>query len=224
MRKIPFVAAAVLAGALACARPAAGQTVSAKTPEVVDCVAAIVNGRPITLADVRIADSFGLVEVGPAETVEARRRIVLERLIDRKVLIDLTWERAPIDQGKVAQDVGRLLSRLGRDEAAARLSAFGLSAEDLRPYVEEAVLSESIVSNRFSHGPAVSLQEIEAYYAGTFIPAQVKLGRTAPPLIDVLDALEAEIKAAKAESQIALWIRNLRKQADIEIRPGCLGR
>ena len=224
MRKILLVAASVLAGALACARPAAGQAAPLKAPEVVDCVAAVVNGRAITLVDVRIAEGFGLVEADPAATIAARQRTVLERLIDRKVLIDFTRERAPADPDKVARELGRLLSRLGRDETVARLAAFGLSGEDLRPYVEEAVLSESIVSNRFSHGPAVSLREIEAYYAGAFVPGQAKLGRTAPPLIDVLDALEAELKAAKTESQIALWIQNLRKQADIEIRPGCLGR
>ena len=38
-------------------------------------------------------------------------------------------------------------------------------------------------------------------------------------MIEVLDALEAELQAAKIEGQIALWIKNLRLQADIEIRP-----
>jgi hypothetical protein len=206
------------------ARPLAGQTALPQKSEIVDCVAAVVNGRPITLVDVRIADVFGLVDAGPSPAPEARRRAILERLIDRKVVIDLTQERAPVDQEKVAQEIGRLLSRLGRDAAKDRLASFGLAAEDLRPYIEEAVLRETIVTGRFVNAATVSLQEIETYYAGTFVPAQTKLGRTPPLMIDVLDSLEAEIKAVKIESQIALWIKNLRQQADIDIRPDCLNK
>jgi len=227
MRRFVCVAAAVLLGGLGGLTAAAGGQVpapAAPKADVVDCLVAMVDGRPIMLADVRIADAFGLVEAGPSSAPEARRRAVLEQLIDRKVVIDLARERAPVDAEKVAQELGRLLSRLGRDEAKAKLAAFGLEVEDLRPYLEDAVLSESIVAARFAHGTAVSLQEIETYYAETFVPAQAKLGRPAPPLIDVLDALEAEIKAAKTEAQVALWIKNLRRQADIEIRTDCLAK
>jgi hypothetical protein len=224
MRRRVLGAAAILLGGLAAFGPAAGRSAPPQKPEVVDCLAAIVNGRPITLADVRIAEIFGLVDAGPSTVPEARRRAVLDRLIDRKVVIDLARERTPVDPEKVAQELGRLLTRLGRDEAKARLASFGLEVEDLRPYIEEAILSETIVAGRFVHGAAVSLQEIETYYAETFVPAQAKLGRTAPPLIDVLDSLEAEIKAAKVESQVALWIKNIRQQAEIEIRPDCLNK
>jgi hypothetical protein len=227
MRKQLFGAAAVLLGGLAAVLPAAGRPAAPQQPqktEVVDCLAAIVDGRPITLADVRIAEAFGLVDAGTSSAPEARRRAVLERLIDRKVLIDLARERAPVDPEKVAQELGRLLTRLGRDEAKARLASFGLDVEDLRPYLEEGVLSETIVASRFVHGAAVSLQEIETYYDETYVPAQTKLGRPIPPLIDVLDSLEAEIKAAKVESLVALWIKNLRQQASIEIRPDCLNK
>ena len=226
MRKQLFGAAAVLLGGLAAVLPAAARPAARQSQktEVVDCFAAIVNGGPITLADVRIAEAFGLVDAGPASAPEARRRAVLERLIDRKVVIDLARERAPVDSEKVAQELGRLLTRLGRDEAKVRLASFGLDIEDLRPYLEEGVLSETSVASRFVHGAAVSLQEIETYYAETYVPTQTKLGRPIPPLIDVLDSLEAEIKAGKVESLVALWIKNLRQQASIEVRPDCLNK
>jgi len=210
-------AAAFLLGALAGFWTAGAAGVQLRT-EIVDGVAAVVNGQVVTLVDVRIAEAFGLVETGPSAVPEERRRNTLERLIDRKVVIDLTRERSAVDPAKVALELGRLLARLGRDEAKIRLKAFGLEADDLRPYIEEAILSETIIANRFVHGAGVSLREIEAYYAGTFVPAQAKLGLAPTPMIDVLDALEAEIKAAKVGSQVALWIRNLRLQADIEIR------
>jgi hypothetical protein len=214
---IRAAAAALLLGALAglCPSGAAG---GQQRSEVVDGIAAVVNGLAVTLADVRIAEAFGLVEPGPSAVPEERRRFILERLIDRKVVIDLARERAPVDPARVSLELGRLLARIGRDEAKVRLDAFGLEADDLRPYLEEAILSDTIVAGRFVHGAGVSLREIETYYAETYAPAQVKLGRTPPPMIDVLDALEAELQGAKIGSQVALWIKNLRMQADIEIR------
>jgi hypothetical protein len=219
--RIQGAAAALLLGALAGLWPSGAARAQQRT-EVVDGVVAIVNGLVVTLADVRIAEAFGLVESGPSAAPEEKRRYILERLIDRKVVIDLARERSPVDPAKVALELGRLLARIGRDEAKARLDAFGLEAEDLRPYLEEAILSETIVANRFIHGAGVSLREIEAYYAETYVPAQVKLGRTPPPMIEVLDALEAQIQSTKNENQAALWIKNLRMQADIEIRAAAL--
>lgn len=210
-------AAVLLLGVLAGVWPS-GAAGAQQRSEVVDGVAAVVNGLVLTLADIRIAEAFGLAESGPSAVPEERQRFILERLIDRKVVVDLAREQTPVDPARVGLELGRLLARIGRDEAKARLDAFGLEADDLRPYLEEAIRSDTIVSSRFVHGAGVSLREIEIYYAETFVPAQVKLGRTPPPMIDVLDALEAQLQGTKVENQRALWIKNLRMQADIEIR------
>jgi hypothetical protein len=212
------VAAILLLGGLAGLWPS-GAAGAQQRSGVVDGVAAVVNGLVVTLADVRIAEAFGIVESGPSAVPEERRRFILERLIDQKVVIDLARDRTPVDPAKVGLELGRLLARIGRSEARIRLDVFGLEADDLRPYLEEKIQSDTIIANRFVHGAGVSLREIEAYYTETYVPAQVKLGRTPPPMIEVLDALEAELQAAKIEGQIALWIKNLRLQADIEIRP-----
>jgi hypothetical protein len=68
----------------------------------------------------------------------------------------------------------------------------------------------------------VTLKEIEAYYAENYIAARKKEGAAVKPLVEVLDAIEGEIKRAKIEIQAALWIETLREQAEIEIRPNCL--
>ena len=57
----------------------------------------------------------------------------------------------------------------------------------------------------------------------TYVPEQDESSAWKPkPLIEVLDALEAEIRKAKVEGQSGDWIKNLRLQAEIEIRPDCL--
>ena len=80
----------------------------------------------------------------------------------------------------------------------------------------------AIIANRFSQSASVSLREIETYYAEIYAPAQKKLGRDPRPLMDVLDTLESEIREAKISVQVGEWIRNLRKQAEIALRDGCL--
>jgi hypothetical protein len=92
----------------------------------------------------------------------------------------------------------------------------------LRPYVEERVRSRRIVDERFGRTVSVSLREIESFYNETYVPGRKAEGRSAQPLVEVLDAIEAEIKKAKIEAQAAAWIDGLREQAEVEIRRDCL--
>jgi hypothetical protein len=211
-------AAAVLTGVLLFAPRARAQA------EVVDCVVAVVNNQVISLYDVRVVEAFGLFEASGIPDEPGRRRFLLDKLIDQKVAIDLARGNAPVDEKKVDDERNRLLASLGRDEAQRRLAEVGLDADGLRPYCRERVLSDTIVADRFGRSAAVSLQEIEAYYVTTYAQAVAKRGEQARDLIEVLPEIEAEIKKAKIEGEVSLWIKNLRQQAEIEIRPDCLGK
>lgn len=214
MRLVGIVLAALWAGSAAFV--ASGQT------ETVNCIAAVVNGRLITLMDIMVAERFGLIDPGPAANARDRRRAILERLIDQKVVIEFARERTPLEPGRVDDARNVVLAKLGREEARRRMAEFGLDGADLLPYLEEKVFSETIVSDRFSQSVSVSLKEIEVYYGETYAPAQRKLGVEPKPLVEVLDVLEAEIKRAKVAIQAGSWIKNLRQQAEIEIRTNCL--
>ncbi len=201
----------------------AGPSSSAAQPaQIVNCVVAVVNNQIITLADVKLIEAFGFFDPDPAASSEDRRRFFLDKLIDQKIVLDIARERAPIDRAKVGEEVSRLLAGLGREEAKRRLEAFGLDAPDLMPYVEEKMLCQAIIANRFGRSVSVSLPEIESYYAETYVPAQKKSGLNPRPLIELLSILEAEVKTIKVDRQVALWIKNLRQQAEIEVHLDCL--
>jgi hypothetical protein len=195
---------------------------AAQKGETVNCIVAVVGSRMITLTDVRLAEAFGIFDVGPDADPAKRRRFVLDRLIDQKVVLDLAREDAPIEAARVEKAWTDLLVRIGREEAKRRLETFGAEPVDLLPYFEEKLLAESVIEKRFGRSAPVSLQEIEAYYAGTYGPSRKSLGLPVPPLIEVVDAVENEIRRAKLAVQVAQWIANLRQQAEIEIRPDCL--
>jgi len=191
-------------------------------PQVVDCIVAVVNKQVITLTDLRLVDRFGVYETeGKAEAADRPARL-LDKLIDQKVVLDLAAGSRAAEKEKVETSLESLIGRLGPEKARAELEAFGLTSEDLKPYLEEKILCETIIAERFAQSASINLKEIEAYYAETYVPAQKKLGLEPRPMIAVLDTIEAEIKRVKADAQGALWIKNLRKQAEVEIRMDCL--
>jgi len=204
--------------------PAAWNDSAFKGPaaEVVDCIVAVVNSQAITLADLKISDAFELFPLPSLLDVQERRRRILDKFIDQKVVVDLAHEKRPVEKERVEGEWKTLVARFGPDDLRLRLDEFGISADDLKAYLEEKIRCETIIANRFGRSSGVSLKEIEAYYAGKYAPAQKKLGREPKPMIEVLDVIEAEIKKEKIETQVALWIKNLRQQAEIEVRPDCL--
>jgi len=202
----------------------AASSAASQQVETVNCFVALVNGRLITLMDVKIADSLGFFETGEAVGVMERRRAVLERLIDQKVVLEFALERTSLEPAKVDEARNGLLSKLGREEARRRMAEFGLEGPDLLPYLEEKVLSETIIAGRFGRSVSVSLKEIEVYYNEVYGPGLKKLGAELKPLVEVLNVLEAEIKKSKVEGQASLWIKNLRQQSEIEIRADCLNK
>jgi len=202
----------------------AASLAAAPQAETLNCVTAVVNGRLITLMDVKIAEALDFFDLGATVDLRERRRAVLEKLIDQKVVIEFARERAPLEPARVDEARNSLVARLGRDEARRRMAGFGLEGSDLLPYLEEMVLSATIISGRFGRSESVSLPEIEAYYVETYSPALKKLGVAPKPLVEVLDVLEAEIKKSKVDIQAANWVKNLRQQAEIETRLDCLFR
>jgi hypothetical protein len=225
MRSTTFVRLCLvsLAGSLAAMVPAGAPSPSgAQKGETVNCVVAVVGSRMITLTDVRLVEAFDIFDIGPEPDPAKRRRLILDRLIDQKVILDLARESAPVEAVHVEKAWTELLGRMGREEAKRRLEAFGAEPVDLLPYFEEKLLAESVIDKRFSRSAPISLQEIETYYAEIFGPSRRSLGLPVPPLIEVVDAVENEIRRAKLAVQTAQWILNLRQQAEIEIRPDCL--
>ncbi len=206
------LAAILLAGAA----PAPG------SDRLADGIAAVVNDHIITLVDVWIVEAFGIVETAaPAGTKEARREI-LEKLINQKVVLDLSRGLSAVEPDRLAAEIGRISDRMGGDKMRTLLESFGFTEAELRPYLEEKMRADAVIADRFDRSVTVSLSEIEAGYKSRYVPAESNAGRTPRPFMDVVDALEKEIRAEKIAVQSALWVQSLREQAEIEIRADVL--
>jgi len=190
--------------------------------QVVDCVAAVVAGRPVTLFDIRVAESFGLYAEETAGKSGPPRLLILDEIVNQKAVLDLAREQVGPGPDDVTAAVAVLVGRLGPDAVAQRLAELGLTDGDLRAVVAEQVQYRQVLALRFSQPPAVSLREIEAYYQETYVPERRKLGAEPEPMIDVLDRLEARIREEKRAAQVAAWVRDVRRQTAVELRTDCL--
>jgi len=195
---------------------------AAAPAQTVNCVVAIVNGEVITLLDVEVTAEFGLGHGAAAAPGTDPRLAALEALIDRKIVLDLARESRGADPGEIDAAAGELRRSMGEEAFAAKLAKFGLRAPNLETYLGERILYDRALAARFGRGLPVSLTEIERYYRDIYVPERNRQGLRVEPLEDVDEALEARIRERRRDQQMADWVRDLRKRADIQIRKDCL--
>jgi len=195
---------------------------AAASAQTVNCIVAVVSGRIITLLDVDVAVAFGLAP-GPAARAGGDPRLaVLEALIDRKIVLDMAREARSVSKDDLSLALADLRRSLGDEAFGAKLAKFGLTVPDLEPYLEERLLYERALALRFSDSIPVSTSEVERHYRDIYVPDQTRLGVAAEPLDKVAPAIESRIRAERRAVQMAGWVRDLRKGADIQIRRDCL--
>jgi hypothetical protein len=190
--------------------------------QVVDCILAEVNGQIITLIDFRILQAFAIGPGGTGGDSASSPQQILDGAINQKIVIGLGRENISVTKEEVDNQLKELLGRLEPEDRKRKLDEFGLTEDDLRPYLEEKLLSGKMIALRFSQIVNVSLKEIETYYSGKYVPAQHAQGQEPKPMIQVLGEIESRIKEEKTSHQIASWITSLRDQAEVRINSNCL--
>ncbi len=185
--------------------------------EVIDRIAAVVNDYVITLSDVKIALSFDLFD---DESVSQDKDVyvILDLLINQKLVLGLTHENRSIELEAVEAAYQSLLHKLGNEAFKTKLDFFGLNKEDIQDYLFEKILFQRIIEDRFGLAVRVSLKEIEDYYRDKFVltPTDPK-NREPLPLMEVLEEIESAIKKEKIKLLVEEWLKNLRREADIQI-------
>jgi hypothetical protein len=184
--------------------------------ETVDRIVVVVNEQVITLTDLRIAEAFGLYEEDFKEKSGDLRPLILERLIDQKLVIALAGEEIFVENEELDSFQARIIEKLGNDQARRRLEEFGLDWQDLRGYIFEKIVYQKIISRKFGQRNIVSLKEIEDYYQQSYVLSQREKGLEPQPMMELLDEIESRIIQEKTKTQIKDWIKNLRKKADIQ--------
>ena len=198
--RTPLTAAALTCVALlAVAAPGRGD-------DLLDRVLATVEGRVITLSDVRTAVQFGLVAAdSPADVMAAS----LDRLINRLVILSEVERYAPPepDPAAIREAVAAIRARFVSEEAAD--AALQWARNDLRiaQYVRE----------RFAGTAEPSEEDIEGYIRRH----EADLRRTGRALDDpeVQRMARERVAAERQEAMVAEWVQGLRARAGVGTTP-----
>ncbi len=186
-------------------------------PDTIDRIVAVVDNQVITLTDIRIVEAFALYE-DIIQGAEEKATLILDRLINQKLVIQFSPENITVSQSEMDEYRKMLTERVGEEQAEKTLEEYGLQWADLRSYFREKILFQKIIFQRFGQTAVVSLEEIEEYYQRRYLPSQAAKGREPRPMMEMLVEIESIIRENKIERRIQDWLKNLRRQADIQVK------
>ena len=184
--------------------------------ETVDHIVAVVNEKVITLTDMRIAETFCLYDEEIDPGAENIHQLLLEMMVDQKLVVLLAGAEA-VEKEEVDSFQDKIIEKMGSGELEKKLEEFGLDRDDLREYIRDKIIYQKIIKRRFGQGVIVSLEEIEDFYKGRYVPSQREKEVEPKPMMEILKEIESTIKQEKAMSNVKDWINNLKTQADILI-------
>jgi hypothetical protein len=98
----------------------------------------------------------------------------------------------------------------------AFLAANRLTQERVESYLRHRIQILRFIEERFRQGIQIAPEEIEKYYRETLLP-QYAAGEEKPPLKAVSQRIEEILLQRQVNALFADWLRNLRKQGDVEV-------
>jgi len=204
-----------------------------------DRVVAIVNGTVILDSDVSQElrfDSLGLddKQLGPSKATPelTDRSLVIERLINRELILQQIQLEPPMDIGTDAVD--KQIAELRRSipgcarydcktEAGwqAYLSSIHVTDKEFRAHWLQRLQVLAFTERRFSMGIRIPPEQVRTYYEQTLLPQYRLAGAKAPPL----ESISARIQQVLIEQQVSAlltdWLHSLRAQGSvIVLHPG----
>lgn len=201
-----------IVGAIVLAVGATGAT-SAAAQQLLDRVAARVNGVPIMLSDVNAAIGVGMADVPATGDPVAAATV---QMIDRQLMLGEVARFSPPEPAgpAIAAEVDRL-----KRAAGARLpqlmQSTGLTDERLRELARETLQIQAYVSERFGTAMQVSDQEVEQYYRSH--AAEFTRNGILMSFEDAAPVARTRASAERRTGAVAQWLRDLRARADIVV-------
>ena len=171
--------------------------------EVIDKIAAVVDGRIITMSDIRLEHEVQVVLGDPSESDDE----LLKSMIDRALL-----------EGEMAQFPSLDVSD---DEVDERLMAIsdlhGVAPSVIRNAIVRKIQRRKYLDLRYRQFVVVSSEEIEKEYETTFVPDAVKRGIAVPDLKDIEENLRMILFETKVSQEVEISLRDLRERSNVEI-------
>jgi len=224
-----------LAISLAAACPIPGFTQTAPpAPQpparvVLDRIVAVVNNHAVLSSDLDDEIRLSVLDPGRGGLGVLTRKPALEQLISRSLIQQqIRQEDAQADEPSQTEVDSRLKEIRTEIPACVRqncasdagwkafLTAHGLTPERVDSYLRYRLEILSFIERRFRLGINIQPQEIQTYYHDTLLP-QYANGEAVPPLETVSPRIQEILLQQKVNVLFDDWLRNLRKQGEVEV-------
>jgi peptidyl-prolyl cis-trans isomerase SurA len=202
---------------------------AAAPADVLDSVVAVVDNHAILASDVAEEIRLSVLDPsqGATETLAPAR--ALDELISR-TLIQQQMRREDVQAAAPSPDeVNVRIEEIRKelpacassrcasdDDWKAFLTAHTLTPEGVAAYLRNRMEILRFIEQRFRQGIRVPPAEIETYYRSTLLP-QYAVGAEVPPLEKVAPRIEEILLQRQVNALFDDWLRNLRRQGEVEI-------
>ncbi|HET9131779.1 MAG TPA: hypothetical protein VFO86_12560 [Terriglobia bacterium] len=170
--------------------------------EVIDKVVAVVDGKIITLSDMRLEHEVQAILGDPSETNEE----LLKSMIDRALMEEEMAQFPSLD--------------VSDDELDERMNAItdfhGVDPSAVRSAIVRKIQRRKYLELRYRQFIVVSSEEIEKEYETTFVPEAVKRGIAVPQLKDIEENLRMILFEKKVSEEVEASLRDLRARSNVE--------
>jgi len=189
--------------------------------EVVDQVAALVEGEVISFSEVQQLVQYKGWEV-PEEPPKRRDLYltVLDQIINQK-LISRQAQQTPgigISQEEVDIQLQAYQRRFSsQDQFQENLKSMEMTESDLRDVIQRELAVWKFVQNRFEPFIILLPQQIQQYYDETLIPQLRETGAPLPALELVQDQIQEILILERTNQEMDRWVRNTRRKAQVRV-------
>jgi peptidyl-prolyl cis-trans isomerase SurA len=200
-----------------------------QSAQVLDRVVAVVNDQAILASDVDLEMRLVVLEPPAGDRAPLARPHALDQLISR-ALIQQQMRREDVQAAAPAQsDVDARLTELRRELPVcmregcstdagwtAFLAAHQLTQDEVETYLRNRIEILRFIEQRFRQGIRIAPADVEAYYRNTLLP-QYAPGAQVPPVEKVAPRIQEILLERQVNALFDDWLKNLRRQGDIEV-------
>ncbi len=210
----------------------AAQVQAAGSPTVLDRVVAVVNGELLFESDLDEEKRFAVFQPLRDAEVEPTRDQLLERLIDRTLILQQSrmQPQEPIADSQVDAELASLRTTIPeckpyRCETDAGWKKFvedqGFTVDDVRERWRQRMEVLRFIEARFRMGIRIAQPEIDDYYNKTLVPGFQKQGSAPPPEDTISDKIQEILLQQQVNTLLVDWLKSLRAQGTVRVvKPG----
>ena len=189
--------------------------------EIIDRIAASVGNQVITASDLdrdlRVAAFQDGVKL---DFSAARKRATVEAMIEQKLIrMELANSRYPLpDPAELAPAIEQFKKAHFKDDQQYRatLAAYGIAEKDFQELLLWQRTLLLFIQVRFETGVQLGSGDVEEYFLKTVKPAAEAAHPGQPvSLEDYRDQIERTLTGQRADRQMDIWLREVRKRTNV---------